>query len=307
MVFTEASIPDLSAKVAVVTGANSGIGFETARMLAGNGASVVVACRSVEKGREACRRIEDIHSTADLRVMELDLASLDSIHGFAESFREAFDSLHVLVNNAGVMWLPWSQTDFGFEYQFGVNYLGHFYLTSRLIDTLETTDSSGVVNITSVLHEDAEMDLGRLNSRKDYDRKRAYADSKMAQLMFAKELDKRFKDKGIGSKAVAAHPGYADTKLTKKAASSYAGLIGAKFASIWNKLRGQPPEKGALNTLYAATHPDIEGGELVGPDGRKKLQGSPEVQDCDPRAEDAQMRSDLWEFSEEKLGTIFEL
>lgn len=301
MAWTESDIPDLSGKNAVVTGANSGLGFETARMLSENGATVVMACRSIEKGRKAREKIEDEESSVDLRVMELDLASLDSVHSFAMKYMDSFDTLEVLVNNAGVMMIPWRTTEFGFEYQFGVNHLGHFALNAKLMDLVKQTEDSRVVSLTSLYHREAEMDFEKFNSVEHYDRKRAYSDSKMANLMYAKELNRRFENEGIDSRAAAAHPGYAATNLQKRAGRGYGGFVGAQLAGLMNRALGQPAEQGALNTVYAATERSIEGGELVGPDGWKKWRGSPEVQEPDPRANNIELREKLWNYSERQL------
>jgi NAD(P)-dependent dehydrogenase (short-subunit alcohol dehydrogenase family) len=307
MAWTESDIPDLSGKTAIVTGANSGLGFETARMMAENGATVVMACRDLKKGRKAREKIEDGDESADLRVMELDLASLDSIHSFASRYREGFESLDILVNNAGVMMIPWKTTEFEFEYQFGVNHLGHFALNSKLIDVIKSTEGSRVVSLTSLYHEKAEMDFEKFNSVEHYDRQRAYADSKMADLMFVEELNRRFNRENVDSKAAAAHPGYASTNLQKRAGRGYGGFVGAKLAGLMNRTIGQPAEKGALNTMYAATNPEIEGGELIGPNGWKRMRGYPEVQEPDDRAQDIELRERLWSYSEKALDIKFEV
>lgn len=305
MDWTEDEIPELKGKTAIITGANSGLGFETAKQLAKNGAKVVMACISEEEGDKAREEIINLGVEEAPVVMEIDLASTGSIEEFAEKFRSKFDRLDILVNNAGVMMIPWRQTEFGFEYQFGVNFLGHFKLNSELFEVLEKTQNSRVISVTSLFHKRAEMNFEVLNSKEEYDRVRAYADSKMALMIYTLELDEMFKIAGIDSKAVAAHPGYAATDLHKKAGDSFGGELGERMAGFMNRFVAQPPEKGALPILYAATDETLEGGEMVGPGGFKAIRGSPEVQQPDTRALDKQMREKLWSFSEKVMGIDF--
>ena len=303
MNWNTADMESLKGKVAVVTGANSGLGFETAKELARKKCEVVMACRDHDKASEARNKIEKELRDPDLRIIELDLADLNSINDFARRFREKYDRLDLMVNNAGVMHLPFKRTEFGFEYQFGVNHLGHFYLNSRLIDMIEETEDSRVVCVSSLLHKKAELEFDELNSEEDYDRKTAYGDSKMANLMHALELDKRFKEKDIDSKAIAVHPGYSDTNLQTRAAGNHLKKAGTK---LMNKVAAQSAEKGALPTLYACAA-ELEGGEFIGPDGFKQMRGYPTEVEPDERAEDKELRERLWEFSEDELGISFQI
>ncbi|MFB6100425.1 MAG: oxidoreductase [Candidatus Nanohalobium sp.] len=301
MTWTAEDMSSLEEKVAIVTGANSGIGFEATKELARKDCEVVMACRDREKANEARNEVEKELRDPDLRIIELDLADLNSINDFARRFKEKYDRLDFMVNNAGVMHLPFKRTEFGFEYQFGVNHLGHFYLNSRLIDMIEKTEDSRVVCVSSLLHRDAELDFEEMNNRESYDKKVAYGDSKMANLMYAKELDQRFKEKEVDSKAIAVHPGYSDTNLQARAAGGRIKTAGMK---LMNKVAAQSAEKGALPTLYACTA-ELKGGEFIGPDGFKQMRGNPTKVQPDERAEDRELRQKLWEFSEDELGISF--
>ena len=306
MSWTRENIGSIDGKVAVVTGANSGIGFEAAKTLADKGAEVVMACRVKTKADEARSRIEKDVQDPDIRIIELDLADLNSVNNFSRRFNEKYDRLDILVNNAGVMHIPFKRTDFGFEYQFGVNHLGHFVLTSNLMEVLEETENSRVVCVSSALHKKAELDFHSMNEEESYDKGTAYADSKMANLMFAKSLNKRFEKNDIDSIAVAVHPGYAATNLQIKSAKSTGGKLKVAGFKALNKVVAQSAEDGAMPTLYGATE-DLDGGEFIGPSGFMEMRGSPKIVEPDERANNEELREELWEFSEEELGMKFEL
>jgi NAD(P)-dependent dehydrogenase (short-subunit alcohol dehydrogenase family) len=306
MPWKKEDMPDLDGKVAVVTGANSGLGYETARALAEKNCEVVLACRNHDKANKARNKIEKEFRDPDLRIIELDLADLSSVNDFARRYREKYDRLDFMVNNAGVMHLPFRRTDFGFEYQFGVNHLGHFYLNSQLMELIEDTEDSRVVCVSSLLHKKAELEFDSLNDRESYNKKTAYADSKMANLLYAKELDSRFKQEEIDSKAVAVHPGYSDTNLQIRAAKTAGGKLKLAGMKAMNKVVAQSAEKGALPTLHGCTA-ELEGGEFIGPDGFKEIRGNPTQVEPDPRAENQELRQELWKFSEEELGINFEV
>jgi NAD(P)-dependent dehydrogenase (short-subunit alcohol dehydrogenase family) len=284
-------------KTIIVTGANSGLGFEVAKKFAEKNAEVVMACRSVEKGLRAKERIlEEVDG--NLEVLEIDLASLDSVEGFAEEFRERFDKLDILCNNAGIMAVPYGKTEDGFEKQFGVNHLGHFALTAHLIDILEATENSRVVTQSSIAHENGDIGLKDLNQEESYDRWQAYSDSKLANILFAKELDRR-----RDVKSLASHPGVSDTDLFNAEESQH-NILMTKLIGLGIKLIGQSAERGALPMLYAATE-KLEGGELIGPNGSGKMRGYPEVQDPSEDAMDEELAEKLWEKSEELTGVEF--
>ena len=283
-------------KTVVVTGANSGLGFEVAKKFAEKKAEVVMACRSVEKALRAKERIlEEVDG--DLEVMEIDLASLDSVEGFAEKFRERFDKLDILCNNAGIMAVPYGKTEEGFERQFGVNHLGHFALTGHLIEMLEE-GRGRVVTQSSIAHENGDIDIEDLNHEENYDRWQAYSDSKLANILFAKELDRR-----RDVKSLASHPGVSNTNLFNSEESQH-NILMTKIMELGIKLLGQSAGRGALPMLYAATE-KVEGGEFIGPDGFRKMRGYPEIQDPSEDAMDEELAEKLWEKSEELTGVEF--
>jgi len=292
---------------AVVTGANSGLGFEVTKALAGRGADVVLACRSTERGEAAKREIETELPAASLTVGELDLADLDSVAAFADWFTATYDGLDLLCNNAGVMAIPRRETADGFEYQFGVNHLGHFALTGHLLPILErTTGETRVVTQSSLAHERGRIDFDDLHHEASYDKWEAYGQSKLANLLFAYELDRRLPE-GAGVTSVACHPGWAATNLQRRGpeqAGSRLRLFGMKVA---NAVLAQSAERGAEPMLYAATDPGIAGGEYVGPDGFRGMRGSPEIQRSSDRSYDEATARQLWAVSEGLTGVAFDL
>ncbi|WP_436901727.1 oxidoreductase [Halovenus halobia] len=302
------SVPDQSGQTVIVTGANSGLGFEATKVLAGKGAHVVLACRSVERGEDARDSIREEFPAASLSVRELDLASLASIRSFAETFTDEYDSLDILCNNAGVMAIPRQETEDGFEMQFGVNHLGHFALTGLLLDTLESTSGQArVVTHSSGAHERGRIDFDDLHSEDSYAKWGAYGQSKLANLLFAYELDRRLNDAGSNVLSTACHPGYADTNLQRRGpeqSGSRLRLAGMKLA---NFVLAQSAEAGALPLLYAATDESIEGGEYVGPGGFVNMRGTPEIQQSNERSRDEETAERLWTVSEEQTGVKYNL
>jgi NAD(P)-dependent dehydrogenase (short-subunit alcohol dehydrogenase family) len=296
-------IPDQHGRTAIVTGANSGLGLVTARELARHGASVVLACRNTDKGAQALRAIEATAPGARLELAELDLASLGSVRSFAEGFRSAHDGLDLLINNAGVMAPPRRQTEDGFELQLGTNLLGHFALTGRLIGGMEGRADARVVTLSSNAHKMGQINLDDLQSERGYWRWGAYGQSKLADLMFALELDRRLRDAGSTIKSVAAHPGYAATNL-QTAAPPVLDRIVMIFTNL---LVAQSAEMGALPSLYAATYPGLQGGSYVGPDGVGEFRGHPRLVSANRAARDEHVAARLWEVSEELTGVRFEL
>lgn len=259
-------IPDQSGRTAVVTGANSGIGYVTARELARRGARVVLACRREARGIETGERIAAEVPGADTGFVRLDLGELDSVREFAATYDREHDRLDLLVNNAGVMALPLGRTADGFETQFGVNHLGHFALTGRLLPVLLGTPGARVVTVSSMMHALANIDIDDLNSElHPYRRWVAYARSKTANLLFTHELVRRLALSRSELVAAAAHPGYASTNL-QTAGPRLAGRKGAeRFMEIGNRFFGQSPDAGALPTLYAATAPGVRPDSFTGP------------------------------------------
>jgi NAD(P)-dependent dehydrogenase (short-subunit alcohol dehydrogenase family) len=306
--WTPAEMPDQSGRTVVVTGANSGIGFEATRAFAGAGAHVVMACRSTERAANARDEITADYPGASLTVRELDLADLGSVAAFADWFETEFDALHVLANNAGVMAIPRSETADGFETQFGVNHLGHVALTARLLGLLRRSKGeSRVVTQSSGVHERGRIDFTDLQSTESYDKWGAYAQSKLANVLFAYELDRRLRAANASVTSVACHPGYADTNLQfrgPEAEGSKLRLLAMKAA---NAVLGQSAERGAWPLLYAAAHPDVDGGEYVGPGGFLNMRGHPEPQESSDRSHDESTARHLWDVSEDLTGTSFDL
>ncbi|WP_207592217.1 oxidoreductase [Halomontanus rarus] len=307
MGWTADDIPDQRGRTVVVTGANSGIGLEATRELARNGASVIMACRSTDRGEAAAREVRADVSDADLRVEACDLGSLESIRAFAE--RIDGDELDVLVNNAGVMAIPRSETDDGFETQFGVNHLGHFALTGLLLECLGLEDErdSRIVTVSSGMHERGEIDFDDLHREASYDPWDAYAQSKLANVLFAYELERRLLTADANVKSVAVHPGYANTRLQSRGPEQR----GQRFrkAAMWvmNAVVAQSAAQGALPTLYAATAPDAEGGAYYGPGGLANMRGSPERQASSDRSYDRETARRLWAVSSESTGVTYDL
>jgi NAD(P)-dependent dehydrogenase (short-subunit alcohol dehydrogenase family) len=296
-------IPDQGGRTAVVTGANSGLGLSTARELARAGARVVLACRNLAKGEAARREIEAAAPGAPLELEELDLSSLDSVRGFAERFRGAHDGLDLLINNAGVMAPPRSETADGFELQFGTNHLGHFALTGLLIGSMEGRHDARVVTLSSTAHRTGRISFDNLGGQRHYFRWRAYGQSKLANLLFALELERRLRAAGSNVKSLAAHPGYAATNLQFAAPP----LVDRLFMRVGNAVIAQSEEMGALPTLYAATEPGLAGGTYVGPDGIAEQRGHPKPVSPNRAARDEDVARRLWEVSEEMTGVRFEL
>lgn len=301
-------MPDLTGRTAVVTGANSGLGLETARALGGAGADVILACRNTEKGQGAIDDIRRDHPDAELEVMTLDLADLTSVQSFAEAFDQARGRLDLLINNAGVMALPERRTADGFEMQFGTNHLGHFALTGRLMDKLLQTPAARVVTLSSLAHKFGKIDLADPNwQRRRYQKWLAYGQSKLANLMFALELQRRLEAAGADAISVAAHPGFAATHLQfagPEMTGSHVAKLGMKVS---NALLSQSQADGALPSLYAATGPDVAGGDYFGPGGIGELQGAPVKVDPAGRAQRRQLAEDLWRESESLTGVRYPL
>jgi NAD(P)-dependent dehydrogenase (short-subunit alcohol dehydrogenase family) len=296
-------IPDQSGRTAIVTGANSGLGLVTATELARHGAGVVLACRNVEKGEAALAEIAASAPGAQLELATLDLGSLTSVQAFAEAFGASHDGLDLLINNAGVMAPPRRQTDDGFELQLGTNLLGHFALTGRLIGAMEGRAEARVVTLSSNAHKMGRINFDDLQSERHYRRWNAYGQSKLADLMFSLELDRRLRAASSAVTSVAAHPGYAATNLQTAAPP----LADRLLMTFTNLIMAQSAEMGALPTLYAATYPDLAGGSYVGPDGIGEFRGHPQLVSPNSRARDEQVAARLWSVAEELTGVGFEL
>ncbi|AEH36499.1 oxidoreductase [Halopiger xanaduensis] len=314
MGWTADDIPDQSGRTFVITGANSGIGLEATRELARNGGAVVMACRSVERGEDAADDVREDVPDADLHVEELDLADLESVRAFADRLQDDA-TIDALINNAGVMAIPRSETADGFETQFGVNHLGHFALTGLLLDRLATDpgeagDDDGdarVVTVSSGVHERGEIDFEDLQSERTYDEWDAYAQSKLANVLFAYELERRFLTGDVAAKSTAVHPGYANTQLQTRGPEQSGDRLRMAAMRIMNTLFAQPAEMGALPTLYAATEPEAEGGAYYGPGGFMNMRGTPKRQASSDRSYNEETARRLWAVSEELTGVTYDL
>jgi NAD(P)-dependent dehydrogenase (short-subunit alcohol dehydrogenase family) len=298
--WTVHDIPDQTGRVAVITGANTGIGLTTAQALAGSGARVVLAVRNADKGRAAADQIRAAAPGAEVDVQILDLGSLDSIRSASETLRDRHERIDLLINNAGVMYTPLSRTADGFEMQFGTNHLGHFALTGLLIDRLLAAEGSRVVTVSSMGHRiRAAIHFDDLQSERSYDRTAAYAQSKLANLLFTYELQRRLAAAGATTIAVAAHPGVAATELGGNAQLPV--RIGMRLLTPFM----QRPDAGALPTLRAATDPGVRGGQYYGPSGLGEARGHPVLVTSSPDSHDAAVQARLWTVSEELTGVRF--
>ncbi|SIQ66663.1 NAD(P)-dependent dehydrogenase, short-chain alcohol dehydrogenase family [Haladaptatus litoreus] len=306
--WTTERMPDMTEKTVVVTGANSGLGYEVTRALARKGATVVMACRRTNHAKTVKGRILTEVPDATLDVRELDLADRESIRSFAENFEADYDNLHVLCNNAGVMAIPRRETEDGYEMQFGVNHLGHFALTGLLFDRLlETPGETRVVTQSSGVHERGDINFEDLHGEQEYDKWDAYAQSKLANVLFAYELDRRLDEAGIDNVlSLACHPGYASTNLQRRGPEQEGSRIRLWMMRLANAVFAQSAERGALPMLYAATGEDVMGGEYVGPGGLMNMRGLPEIQPSSDRSYDEQMADRLWEISSDLTGVTYD-
>ena len=291
---------DLLNKIVIITGGNSGIGFEAAKMLVKRGAQVVLAVRNEQKGKQAQESILAENSDAHVEVMKLDLSDLQSVKDFATQFLTRFENLHILINNAGVMVPPYQLTKDGFELQFGCNHLGHFALTGYLLPMLDKTPNSRVVTVSSIAHRGASIFFDNLNGAKVYKKMAFYKQSKLANLLFAKELDERLKQQGISTISVACHPGISTTNLFKFGKRDAPAFL-MRFATIFL----QSAEMGALPTVYAATNENLKGGEYIGPDGKGNRKGNPTIEVPAPEVYNEETMKQLWDVSEKLTGVNF--
>ncbi|MBW2385424.1 MAG: SDR family oxidoreductase [Deltaproteobacteria bacterium] len=304
--WTAEQMPDLSGKTAVVTGANSGIGLETARQLARKGARVVFACRSPEKAEIAIASVGVDAPGAALDLLPLDLASLESIEAFAKRCTEAHPSIDILCNNAGVMALPMRRTTDGFEMQLGTNHLGHFALTGRLLPSLIDTPGARIVTLSSTAHKMGRMSFDDLHWTRGYSKWRAYCQSKLANLLFAYELQRRLEASQKPILSVACHPGYAATNL-QLAGPQMEGSSFVQGVMTWaNRVIAQDASGGALPTLYAATSKQVVGAGYYGPSKFAEMSGPPKRVESAKRSHDREAATELWRRSEELTRVRFE-
>jgi len=296
-------IGNLKGKDVIITGGSSGIGLEAAKVLAVKGAAVTLAVRNIEKAQRILEKFNTENPGAAMTVMHLDLADLESIKDFSDKYRSNHGHLHILVNNAGVMVPPYRKTRDGFESQFGTNHLGHFALTARLMPLLLATPQSRIVTISSIAARKAKIYFDNLDGSKGYERMNFYRQSKFANLLFAMDLQKRLSQSGSSTISVACHPGISVSNLWSRGSGKEASDLVKKIIRIF----AQPASKGALPTLYAATNPDLTGGEYIGPDGPGNRQGNPVKTSEASELFKTDLSERLWKVSEKLTGVKFSI
>lgn len=301
--WTAEHIPDLSKKIIIVTGGNSGLGFWSVKAFAEKGAEVILASRSKKNGEKARTEMLSENPKAKIEVMELDLADLESVRLFTKSFQEKYSRLDVLLNNAGIMTTPYFKTKDGFEGQVGTNHLGHFALTGLLLDLIQKTPGSRVVNVSSMAHKQGEMDFDNFlfENGKGYSPMKAYGRSKLANLLFTYELQRFFEKNNVNSISVAAHPGVSQTNLARHLEDKlYFKILYPIF-----KLMTQDAAKGALPQIRASVDPEVQGGEYYGPSGFNEIKGYPVRVKSNEASHNHEDAKRLWELSEKLTGVTF--
>lgn len=306
--WTVENMPDLSGKIIIVTGANSGIGFDATKAFVQKGGHVILASRNVQKAETAVSQIKAETPNASTEIIQLDLADLTSIQTFANTFTAKHDQLDLLINNAGVMALPYRQTADGFEMQFGTNHLGHFALTGRLLNILLNTENSRVVSVSSGYHDrnSGEIDFDNLNGEKAYEKWDAYMYSKLANLLFAYELQRKLSKIGTTTISVGCHPGFAATNLQDAGPEMEGSSIQKLFMKGLTAIFAQSSEMGALPTLYAATATEVNGCDYIGPDGFQKMRGYPAKERSNQASYNKADAQKLWALSAELTQVTYD-
>jgi NAD(P)-dependent dehydrogenase (short-subunit alcohol dehydrogenase family) len=266
----------------------------------------VFGCRNLDKANAAAKKIQDETEDAQVDVIQLDLANLDSVHAFADAFCEKYPALHTLINNAGIMAIPRTETADGFEMQFGTNHLGHFALTGLLIEPLSKAGGARVVSVASQAHRAGKMNFNDLHGEDTYSKWAAYGQSKLANLLFIYELNRRFEEAGLDIIATAAHPGYAATNLQFVGPEMEGASLMKSITKLGNALLAQDQVKGSYPTVYAATMPDVRGGDYYGPSGPMEMWGLPKKVDSNARSKRREDQKRLWDISEELTGVRYE-
>ena len=292
--WTPEQMPSLTGKIVLVTGANSGLGLESARLLASRGAEVIMACRNQSKGQQALEQIKAEFPEARLKLMTLDLADQQSVKDFTTALKSQYPHLDILLNNAGVMAPPLSRTKDGFEMQFGTNHLGHFTLTGLLLEMLEKAEAPRIVTVSSVAHKFGRIYFDNLNAETGYFRWTFYGQSKLANLIFSRELHRRLQEKGSKISSIAVHPGYSDTNLQ----------TGTAFAAF-NRFFAQPQQMGCYPSIYAATSAEARSGEYYGPNGFMEMAGYPAKAQVRKLARNEDAAKQLWQVSEKLTGVQY--
>ncbi|MGB0864326.1 MAG: oxidoreductase [Saprospiraceae bacterium] len=301
--WTKNDISGQEGKVAIITGGNSGLGYASALALAEKGVTVVIACRNTQKGNIAYNNIKLNFPKSNVEMIKLDLAKRSSIEEFAKTFQRKYKKLHILMNNAGVMATPQQKTKDGYEYQFGINHLGHFILTGLLLPILQNTPESRIINLASLAAQNGKIYFEDIMHNKKYSPFRMYAQTKLAVLLFSLELNKRLFAAGSHVKSIAVHPGGSQTNLGEGAKLN--PIFRMMFSGFLSKFVMQPAKQGALPQLYAATSPDAESGKYYGPDGWREIKGYPKLLKLPASAQDEEVWKKLWEVSEDLTGMKF--
>ena len=304
--WTVQDIPDQNGKVVIVTGGNSGIGYEAALALAGKNAQVILTARSMDKGEAAARKIREKYSQANVEVMQLDLADLKSVRNFVQAFLAKYKRLDILINNAGVMAIPKRKTVDGFEMQFGTNHLGHFALTGLLLPILKATPNARIVTVSSGVHVSGDIHFDDLQWEKSYDRWGAYSQSKLANLLFAYELQRQLSATVSQLISVGCHPGYAATNLQSAGPQMDGSAFKLWMMKLANAIIAQGQDMGALPTLYAAVAADVNGCDYIGPTGMGGMRGYPAKVMSNDKSYDEALAKRLWKVSEELTGVVYE-
>jgi NAD(P)-dependent dehydrogenase (short-subunit alcohol dehydrogenase family) len=294
------NIPELNGKTIIVTGGNSGLGYESVKAFAEQGADVILASRSIEKGEKAKQEIGKVKG--NIEVMQLDLGDFSSIQTFVESYKSKHTKLDILLNNAGIMWCPYSKTKNGLESQMGVNHFGHFSLTGQLLDVLKKTKNARVINVSSLGHRRGKMDFENLLfNEENYDPNQAYFNSKLANLLFTYELQRQFENQALDLISTAAHPGGSATNLSRHVE----GKFWFRLLKPLLYLLAQSAAKGALPQIRASVDSNVKGGEYYGPKGFNEMGGYPVLVESIPASHNKEDARKLWEYSEELTGTRF--
>lgn len=303
MKFDLDNIPSQQGKIAVVTGANTGLGYETVINLAKKDCKVIMACRNPDKAEEAKTKIEAKVPGADLGILLIDLSDLSSVRAFAQAFRQQCDRLDLLINNAGIMWPPYSLTVDGFESQMATNYFGHFLLTALLLDLMPDTPASRVVSLSSNAHKlgSGKINFDDLQSEQNYSKTGAYAQSKLACLMFGNELQRRLAKAGKKIRSVTAHPGVANTELARHMPQYQIELVRYTIGPLLS----HSPDQAAMPIVMAALDPGVQGGEYCGPQGFLEMKGKPGRAKQSAYAQNQAAAEKLWNVSEELTGCTF--
>lgn len=305
--WTADEMPSQAGKLALVTGANSGIGYHTALELARKGATVILACRNPKKGEDALKRLKTALPGAKAELVELDVSSLKSVRAFAAAFAARGAALDLLINNAGIMAPLTRKTSAdGLEIQMATNHLGHFLLTSLLLPSLRRAPAPRVITVASIAHRRGRMNFDDLQSERSYSPFASYAQTKLANLLFAFELQRRADKAGVKLASIAAHPGVARTSIIENGLGGGRKTFLTRLIGLFSSLYTHSEEQGALPTLYAATMPDAAPGGYYGPDGFREMTGFPVRVDCMPQAKDPAAAARFWDVSEKLTGAKFE-